>query len=366
MITTLFKNIVKDNVVKIVLTIFIVLLFFRQPNLRDIDINTILILFNLMLIIEIVKETNILNYFSALIINHVSNSRQITAWLVLLSFVGSMIVTNDVAIITLVPLYILIAKQYQLKIAYPVSLITIAANLGSAVTPIGNPQNVFLVEYYWIGFIQFISQSVQLLLIGIVIMMILVILNPKKSIISESIEPINIKRRDVIWVSGLFILVLLSQFKVISILVPLILVIWKSAKVNVQMIKKIDYSLLVTFVFFFLIVGMIGRMPIVSEAIYHLIKTPQSTFLTSIGISQIISNVPCAVLIAKFYSHFSAIYWGVSIGGLGTLVASLANLLAFKQVSIYAKDEKSSFIKIFTGLNIVLLIFLIIIKIILI
>lgn len=148
MITTLFKNIVKDNVVKIVLTIFIVLLFFRQPNLRDIDINTILILFNLMLIIEIVKETNILNYFSALIINHVSNSRQITAWLVLLSFVGSMIVTNDVAIITLVPLYILIAKQYQLKIAYPVSLITIAANLGSAVTPIGNPQNVFLVEYY--------------------------------------------------------------------------------------------------------------------------------------------------------------------------------------------------------------------------
>lgn len=197
-------------------------------------------------------------------------------------------------------------------------------------------------------------------------MMILVILNPKKSIISESIEPINIKRRDVIWVSGLFILVLLSQFKVISILVPLILVIWKSAKVNVQMIKKIDYSLLVTFVFFFLIVGMIGRMPIVSEAIYHLIKTPQSTFLTSIGISQIISNVPCAVLIAKFYSHFSAIYWGVSIGGLGTLVASLANLLAFKQVSIYAKDEKSSFIKIFTGLNIVLLIFLIIIKIILI
>ncbi|GAA6112358.1 MAG: SLC13 family permease [Apilactobacillus sp.] len=366
MITTLFKNIAKDNVVKIVLTIFIILMFFKQPDFHDIDVNTILILFNLMLIIEIVKETNILNYFSALIINHVSNSRQINAWLVILSFFGSMIVTNDVAIITLVPLYILIAKQYQLNIAYPVSLITIAANMGSAVTPIGNPQNVFLVENFQVGFIDFMAQSLQILFVGIVIMIILVNLNHKKEIGLQSIPIPTIKRMDLVWVIGLFTIVLLSQFNIINILIPLILVIWKSTKLNPKMLVKIDYSLLITFVFFFLIVGMISKMPIVSEYIDHFIKTPQSTFLTSIGISQIISNVPCAVLIAKFSGHFSAIYWGVSIGGLGTLVASLANLLAFKQIANYARDERLNFIKIFTGLNIGLLIILIIIKIILI
>lgn len=366
MITSLFKNIFKDNVFKIVLVLFIGLSFFKRPNLHDVDINTIIILFNLMLIIEIVKETNILNYFSNVIINHVTNSRQIIAWITFFSFFGSMLVTNDVAIITLVPLYIIIANQYHLNIAYPVTLITIAANLGSSVSPIGNPQNIFLVEYYRLKIQSFIMQSFQLLVLGTIIMIVLIMFNKKEMIVSKSTQSINIKKMDVMWVAFLFILVLLAQFHFINMIIPSIFVIIKAARQKRQLLYHIDYALLLTFIGFFLIVGMIDRTLWVTQSIKYFTEAPKDIFLISVGISQIISNVPGAVLISQFSHCFDAIYWGVSIGGLGTLVASLANLLAFKQVAIYSSNNKFNFLKIFTIINTFLLIILIIIKIILI
>ncbi|CAI2578449.1 hypothetical protein AKUH1B104J_04410 [Apilactobacillus kunkeei] len=180
MIRTIFKNIISDTVLKIVFAIFLLLLIFKPMNIKDIDLDTIMILFNLMLIISLVKRAKILAYISISIINHVQTTRQITAYITSTSFVLSMFVTNDVFIITLVPLYILIAKQLNLSIVYPTVLITIAANLGSTFTPIGNPQNVFLVEFYHVSIQSFLANSLILLVMGMLLMTVLIFFSENK------------------------------------------------------------------------------------------------------------------------------------------------------------------------------------------
>ncbi|TMT00603.1 carboxylate transporter [Apilactobacillus kunkeei] len=366
MIKTIFENIISDVVLKVVVAIFLIIAIFKPMNFKDIDLNTIVILFNLMLIISLVKRAKILAYISNSIINHVKTTRQITAYITITSFILSMFVTNDVAIITLVPLYILIAKRLKLSIVYPTVLITIAANLGSAFTPIGNPQNVFLVEFYHISIMSFFSQSLILLVMGMASLIVLILFSENKPIQDTSTELISINKIHLLMIGGLFILVLLSQFSILSIWIDTIITSLVVEGFSPRSISDVDYSLLLSFVFFFLIVGMLSRIDIVVSLIHQFTQDGIHTYITSVITSQFISNVPASVLLSKFSADFTSIYYGVSIGGLGTLVASLANLLAYKQISLNVPQASGKFLKKFTFINIILLLVLSLLKIILI
>lgn len=363
MIRNIWLNIVKDRVLQVVSIIWLALLFLKPMNIADIDVNTIVLLFNLMLIIALIKRVGMLDYISEAIIKRVKTTRQVVIWMTMVSFISSMLVTNDVAIITLVPLYIMVAKKYELPFIYPIILITIAANLGSAVTPIGNPQNVFLVEYYKISLKQFFGHSLWLLILGLITITVLLMFCSNKEIDTSAVKNISIKNRYLLMVSALLILVLLAQFSIISIWLDLLITLLLVETINYKCIADVDYSLLLSFVGFFLIVGMISRFTWIVNMINHFTGNSIATYLTSMGSSEVISNVPTAVLISKFSGNFSAIYAGVSIGGLGTLVASLANLLAYKQVSLNLPEYSNKFIKYFLLINVILLALLSMVKI---
>lgn len=363
MIRNILLNIVKDRVLQVVSIIWVVLLFLKPMNVADVDVNTIVLLFNLMLIIALIKRVGMLDYISEAIIKRVKTTRQVVIWMTMVSFISSMIVTNDVAIITLVPLYIIVAKKYELPFIYPIILITIAANLGSTVTPIGNPQNVFLVEYYKISLKQFFGHSLWLLILGLITITVLLMFCSNKKIDTSVVKNISIKNRHLVIVSALLILVLLAQFSIISIWLDLLITLLLVETINYKCIADVDYSLLLSFVGFFLIVGMISRFTWIVNVINHFTGNSIATYLTSVGSSEVISNVPTAVLISKFSGNFSAIYAGVSIGGLGTLVASLSNLLAYKQVSLNLPEYSNKFIKYFLLINIILLALLSMVKI---
>ncbi|UQS85113.1 carboxylate transporter [Apilactobacillus apisilvae] len=349
------QNIFGDHILKIVIIILILSLFIGLPSINDINTTTIISLFTLMMLVSIIKNLNILSYISNYIINKSKNTRQINLLMVLVSFFGSMLVTNDIAIITLVPLYIEISQKQDLSVPYPVTLITIAANLGSSVTPFGNPQNVFLLAYYHLSIGKFFGASCLILLLGLLILGILLLFVNKEELNSVNLKKVNINYKKCLPLILLIILIFLGIFEIINLWIPMILTSIYGTYINKDTFVEVDYSLLLSFVGFFLIVGTLGRNPLVINFLNNILGNSKQIFLSSALISQIISNVPGSVLIAKFTNDFYPLYLGVSVGGMGTLVASLANLLAFKQVQTYAQKSSWKFLKIFTLVNVVLL-----------
>ncbi|MCK8623929.1 carboxylate transporter [Apilactobacillus sp. M161] len=334
------------------------------PNIKDINWDTILSLMMLMIFVALISDMNILNYFSHFITTKAQNSRTIILMLVLFDYFASMFFTNDVLILALIPLFINIANRHHLQKAYPLVLLTIAANLGSSITPIGNPQNIFLVSNYHVGMLAFFKHSYIFFIVGLCTVLLLSFLVENKSILNSEKghrDAIHLKAFNVLIAILLMIVVLMGIFNIINIIIALFVVLCTAILLNYRVIYNVDYGLLLSFIGFFLIVGIFSRSVIINSFISGLATNQRSVFILSALTSQIISNVPASVLIAKFSTYMPAIYYGVSVGGLGTMVASLANLLALKQVTIYSKKDAKKFIVLFSFLNFLLLFLFIII-----
>ncbi|CAI2578447.1 hypothetical protein AKUH3B204M_04440 [Apilactobacillus kunkeei] len=197
-------------------------------------------------------------------------------------------------------------------------------------------------------------------------MTVLIFFSENKPFQETPIKDVKINKIHLLMIAGLFVLVLLAQFSLFSIWIDTLITLVVVEMFLPKSIADVDYSLLLSFVFFFLIVGMLSHIDLVVSLIHQFTQDGIHTYLTSIITSQFISNVPSAVLLSKFSTDFTSIYYGVSIGCLGILVASLANLLAYKQVSLNALHASGKFLKKFTFINIILLLVLSLLKIILI
>ncbi|CAI2578981.1 hypothetical protein AKUH1B302M_04410 [Apilactobacillus kunkeei] len=197
-------------------------------------------------------------------------------------------------------------------------------------------------------------------------MTVLIFFSENKPLQETPIKDVKINKIHLLMIAGLFVLVLLAQFSLFSIWIDTLITLVVVEMFLPKSIAYVDYSLLLSFVFFFLIVGMLSHIDLVVSLIHQFTQDGIHTYLTSIITSQFISNVPSAVLLSKFSTDFTSIYYGVSIGCLGILVASLANLLAYKQVSLNALHASGKFLKKFTFINIILLLVLSLLKIILI
>ncbi|UQS81873.1 anion permease [Bombilactobacillus folatiphilus] len=353
------KNILLDKMLWIAAGAAVISTFVSKPQLSDINFQTIFSLMSMMILVQILENIGLLQFVSTRLTAKAHNTCQLMTALVLLAFFGSMFITNDVAILILAPLFFKIASEIPLSRALTMTMITIAANLGSSFTPFGNPHNLFLLSHFNLNALTFFKMSTPLMLIELVLLILTTNLLAKPKPINIKVTPFEINLGSLIVALFLTIFIFLGIFKIVPIWWTTVAAAILACIIDPHILKKVDYTTLLVFVCFFIAVGNISRFPAVANLISRLVAKPISTYLTSIGFCQLISNVPTTILVAKFTKHFYALFLGSNIGGLGTLVASMANLLAYKQYVFFTrKKEALHFIKISFQVNLLLLVIL--------
>lgn len=340
----------KECVLVIAVTLAILSSFISIPKISYIDFKVLILLFNLMVVVAAFKELKVLDSIAIRLLKKCNTYTSISLALVFITFISSMIVTNDVALITFVPLSIVIAKKANINVLKIVIFQTLAANLGSSFTPMGNPQNLFIYSFYNLNPIDFFKITLPIVILA-VLFLVLLVYKDKKINLSLDLEDVKIdNKRDVYLFGGLFLIILLSVFHVIDCKVTFLITIIMILLLNKKLFSQVDYSLLITFIGFFIFVGNISTMDLVKNFMEGILGSPQSTFLSSILSSQVISNVPATMLLSGFTNHFKELLLGVNIGGMGTLIASLASVISYK---IYTSEFKNeNYMKYFTFYNI--------------
>lgn len=340
----------KECVLVIAVTLAILSSFISIPKMSYIDFNVLILLFNLMVVVAAFKELKVLDSIAIGLLKKCNTYTSISLALVFITFISSMIVTNDVALITFVPLSIVIARKANINVLKIVVFQTLAANLGSSFTPMGNPQNLFIYSFYNLSPIDFFKITLPIVVLA-VLFLVLLVFKDKKMNLSLDLEDVKIdNKRDVYLFGGLFLIILLSVFHVIDYKVTFLITIVMVLILNKKLFSQVDYSLLITFIGFFIFVGNISTMDVVKNFMEGILNSPQSTFLASVLSSQVISNVPATMLLSGFTNHFKELLLGVNIGGMGTLIASLASVISYK---IYASEfGNDNYMKSFTFYNI--------------
>lgn len=340
----------KECVLVIAVTLAILSSFISMPKLSYIDFKVLILLFNLMVVVAAFKELKFLDSIAIGLLKKCNTYTSISLALVFITFISSMIVTNDVALITFVPLSIVIARKANINVLKIVVFQTLAANLGSSFTPMGNPQNLFIYSFYNLSPIDFFKITLPIVILA-VLFLVLLVFKDKKMNLSLDLEDVKIdNKRDVYLFGGLFLIILLSVFHVIDYKVTFLITIVMVLILNKKLFSQVDYSLLITFIGFFIFVGNISTMDVVKNFMEGILNSPKSTFLASVLSSQVISNVPATMLLSGFTDHFKELLLGVNIGGMGTLIASLASVISYK---IYASEFGNyNYMKSFTFYNI--------------
>lgn len=322
---------------------------FRLPSYEAIDWKVLAALFNLMLISLALEKYKLLDKIAVKALVSFGTTQKITAAMIATTALIAMLVTNDVALLTVVPLTIVMAKKAKFDPYRIIILETTAANIGSSLTPFGNPQNLYLYEFYSIPTMQFFGITSVFVLAGMALLfMINLFMGNKELHFNRETIEIADKRRLALYVI-LLAAILLSIIRTIDYKVVTLVTVIVFAVLDRQLFAKVDYFLLGTFVLFFLFVNNITSMDYVIRVAEQMLTSPIRVLLTSAALSQIISNVPAAILLSAFTKHYSALLLGVSIGGLGTMVASLANLISYK---LYIKEyDSKKYNKLFYPLN---------------
>lgn len=349
-----------------VLSAFVIkpdILYLTYPDYR-----TIALLFCLMIIVAGFQSLGIFSMLGHFLITRAGSVRGLSVVMVLLCFFSSMVITNDVTLITFVPFTILVLRMSGRveRILKLIVLETIAANLGSMATPIGNPQNLYLYSISDLTAGEFMQAVIPYAGLSLVLLVVVVFVGKDEPLLDVSVKDEQEKRagRKAGRVFGhavplliLLILCLLVVFRILPYQPVLICVILVILVINRKLYLSVDYFLLLTFLCFFVFIGNMKRIPQVSELLVSVVQGRE--LLTGILTSQIISNVPAAILLSGFSSDFSALLTGVNLGGLGTLIASLASLISFKFFVKEYPDQKGTFMKVFTIWNLLFLLVLI-------
>ncbi|MCR5718202.1 MAG: citrate transporter [Oscillospiraceae bacterium] len=313
---------------------------------------TVLIeLFALMAAVSGLRSAGLFEKATQLLLRKAGTVRRLGLILMLLCFFSAMLVTNDVALLTFVPLTLLIWESIQDEKTriFTIVLETAATNLGSMLTPIGNPQNLYLYDRYHLTAFDFIRIMLPTGLLGLAALLGLIFFLPSEPCTAPKRDVPSIGKKELAGFGGLFALCLLTVLRVIPAWALLIAAILIAFAFDHRILMKIDYALLATFVCFFIFVGNIGRIPAVQEMVSAILSGRE--LLVAALLSQVISNVPAAVMLAGFTENGADLLLGVDIGGFGTLIASLASLISFQ---IYRKAEGAQvgrFLGMFTLVN---------------
>ena len=328
------------------------------------DYRTIALLFCLMIIVGGFQSLGVFGMLGHFLLKGAGSIRGLSLIMVLLCFFSSMVITNDVALITFVPFTIVVFRMSGRveRVLKLIILETIAANLGSMATPIGNPQNLYLYSIAHLTAGEFVQAVFPYAGVSLIMLAAVVLVERDEPlldvVVKEKTEFTKGKIfRQMVPYLVLLILCLMVVFRILPYQPVLICVMIVVLAVNRKLYLSVDYFLLLTFLCFFIFIGNMKRIPEISSFLVSVVEGRE--LLTGILTSQIISNVPAAILLSGFSSNFSALLTGVNVGGLGTLIASLASLISFKFFSREYPDKKGAYMIRFTIWNGIFLIVLI-------
>ena len=357
---TVIRNIFKDRILQITVIITILSLCFARPRLGDINTHTLFSILAMLTIIQIFSYLHVLDVLAYKLTASASNTRRLTVIFTFLSVISAMFLTNDITVLTLIPLYLTIARRYKLPEILPVTLIGMGANIGAAFTPWGNPHNIYIVNRYTVTPIQFFKWSLPLLSVSLILLIIMLMFVKNTPIPSLPKEDIRISMRPMILTIVVSIFFFFGIFNVVPVYVPAILAILLTIFINKTILLHIDYALLLTFTCFFVFISDIQQIPFIVNEISKAMSNEHLVYLTSILSSQCISNVPSTILIGKFTNYAEALFLGSNIGGFGTLVGSMANMLVFKSFLEHGTISRKKFFCMFSLLQFTVLIVLMI------
>lgn len=355
---SLWQFIRREPVLSISFVCALVSAFFVPPSaayVDYIDLRVLCLLFCLMAVVAGLQECGLFLVLAQRLLAGERPVRLISLTLILLPFFCSMLVTNDVALITFVPFAILVLEMVGRRdLLIPIiCLQTVAANLGSMATPVGNPQNLFLYAHFSLSMGDFLSLLLPLTLISLVGLTAAGLYFGGKGWISVSFpEQVRLTSpKHLALYLVLFGLCLLSVCRILPYGILTVLVIVALLLARRQLLGQVDYMLLLTFVCFFIFSGNLGQMPAVRSALGDLLS--RSPLLCSAAASQIISNVPAAVLLSGLTEDWKGLLAGVDVGGLGTPVASLASLISMKFYLRSRQAKPLPYFLWFTAANVV-------------
>ncbi len=371
----------KETVCCIAFLLAVVSMFFIPPSVNYfsyIDFRVLALLFSLMAVVRGFSSIGVFTRLGTLLLTHVHSLRMLSALFIFLCFFFSMLITNDVALITFVPFTILVLSMAeQKKFLIPVIVLeTIAANLGSMLTPLGNPQNLYLYTISGLSIGAFVRIMLPYSFVSAILLLIFILFLPKDTVSTATAantanstntvtasntsnvicEAVKARKNPRILFTAYLILFLLCLLTVLHILpyqIMFLLVLTGFLLLDYRVLKDVDYFLLLTFLCFFIFIGNMKQISLVHELISKLLVHHE--VLMGIGASQIISNVPAAILLSGFTDDYSALLIGVNLGGLGTLIASLASLISFKFYTNSNGNDTRRFLGIFTLYNVIFL-----------
>lgn len=349
----------KDPVLVIAILLALVSGVFVPPDkgyIDYIDYKVLVLLFCLMAVVAGFNKVGVFSSIGKKLAARFKTERGMYGIIIVLCFFSSMMITNDVALITFVPFTIVLAqKKKPAKLIQIIVLETLAANLGSMLTPIGNPQNLYLYSLSGMDVLSFIKCMLPLVLIAALLIGTGIMMLPKTaSEAMEEDEGENFLRNARFWVyMALFWVCLLNVFHVIDYPVVLIIVVIAVLCCDRTLFKKVDYALLITFVGFFIFVGNIKEIDVIREFLQSIISGRE--LVSGALISQVISNVPAAMLMSGFTTEYEMLLWGVNMGGLGTIIASMASLISYKYYCNIKDSNKGKYMLQFTIWNVIFL-----------
>lgn len=363
-LTAFFK---KETVLCIAALLAVLSAFLVPPSpeyLSYLDFRVLALLFCLMLVVAGLQSIGVFRFLGELLLARVHTARQLALLLTMLCFFSAMLITNDVALLTFVPFAIMVLSMAGLKeLLIPVIVLqTIAANLGSMLTPVGNPQNLYLYSAFSLSPGTFLLHMLPLTAISALLLIISILLLKKRPLgnLTESCEDPTDKRLSspgkLAAYLLLFAVCLLCVARLLHwglMLAALILAVFFLDR---SLFRKADYFLLLTFVCFFVFIGNMERIPAIADFLRSFISGRE--LLLGALFSQAISNVPAAILLSGFTDASGPLLYGVNIGGLGTLIASLASVISYR---LYGADKgaaKGAYLRVFTVYNLAFLLIL--------
>lgn len=315
------------------------------------DFKTLTCLFCVLAVVCALKDIRFFYMLARRIVHLFRNARLSILALVYITFIGSMLIANDMALLTFLPLgYLVLATTGKEKyMPFTFIMQNIAANLGGMLTPFGNPQNLYLYTKFSIPNAEFVSIMAPPFALAVALITASCLIFVKPDALEVPDEEISLPPLKTALYLALFALAIVIVFRGIPYWIGLVVIPLVLLFADRKALLEVDYPLLLTFVFFFIFAGNMGRIDAVRSFFSSLLEKDTLTFSTLS--CQFISNVPSAILLSQFTDNYRALLVGVNIGGVGTLIASLASLITFREYVKHNPGKAGSYIAQFSAFN---------------
>lgn len=348
-------NFVKKNTVMVIALIAAVVTAFIVPPdaqyLSYFDYKTLACLFSVLAVVCALKNVRFFYILACNIVKKFRNVRLCVVVLVWVTFIGSMLIANDMALLTFLPLgyYVLHTADKERYMAFTFIMQNIAANLGGMLTPFGNPQNLYLYSKFNIPIGEFTLIMLPPFLLAVALITVCCVIFVKPEPIELKDDPDKIDRKRTAAYLFLFAIAIIIVFNFIPYWIGMIFITLTLVVMDRKALAAVDYPLLLTFVFFFIFAGNMARIDVIKDFFSLVLQI--NTLMFSVISCQFISNVPSAILLSQFTSDYHSLLLGVNIGGVGTLIASLASLITLRQYNTLNPGKSGRYVAEFSAFN---------------